>query len=647
MLRLFLAVAIALSSVVFLGGWSSGYADDAKQIMREMRVNAELTQNGDMTIQETWVVDLQNRDKPYRNLYRTFTKDSSKAGEIKDLSVYDEDQGVQYSFKGDVDPTADDSSSFQDVCYIHNSGNETELGWFMPGIKSGTRTFRVSYTICNVVHLYSDTAELYYKFLPDQFGLPVTKLTGTLTFPDGAEKKDLLAWLHTTASKGSNISIDSGKQISFTAVNIPKETFVETRLLMPTKLFPSSTRKSSESILSSVKAEEMKEAKQQLEKDLAAQRLQHVLGIIDAVVAPIILIVCILLLILQKRKQRRIRVEAPEYTRDIPKGNSPAGIANLFYYYDGIADKEKERMYSSTFLSLAQKGYIRFAGDRKEIEIHLIGDTKNIPLTESEHCFYEIISTVSEAYNGTFTMKQFKEYSKVHFKYIDTGLSGFFTSAKREISQRGYYGPKTKGGAFIAVGVLMAVFAFIVLFATGSQNFLMVYIPLAMLVGGILLIIAGTGKRKLSQKGEYELATWQGLKKYMLEFSRMKEYGIPELPLWEEYLVYASMMGISKQVCKQLKLVYPQVNEESYWNSDGGYLPYVFWRYNRFGNGIYSNEFDLGASLGHAMSDISEAATRLAHPVESSSGSFGGSGGGGGGFSGGGGGFGGGGGGVR
>lgn len=650
--RVLLAIIIALSCTAILGGWTSDYADDSKQIMENLSINATLAENGDMKVNEIWKVDLQDRGKAYRNLYRTFQLDSSKADGITDLTVYDEDQKVQYAFAGDIDPEDASGDEYQNQCYIHNSSDGTEIGWFMPGIDEGVRTFSVTYTIKNLVHVYHDTAELYYKFLPDSFSLPVAKMQGTIEIPSGGEKSSMRAWLHANVSS-SNITINSEKQISFTANEIPKNTYIEVRMLMPVKLFPSSTRKSGESVFSSIQSTELHQAEEYRQQIQAEQQRQYILGIIDAGAAPVILIVCIVLLILVKRKNKRIKVDVPEYTRDIPSGNSPAGIANLFYFYHGIGEQEKNRIFSATMLSLAQKGYIQFQNNSRETIIDITGNSKNLPLTPSEQVFYEILSTVAEKYDNSFTMEQFKKYSQTHFNYIDKKISEFLTESKREIADRGYYRQRPSYlGVFIAAGVLMIILAFAVFIASGSMNSLLVFTPLALILGGILLIIAGATKAKLSQKGEYDFEIWNGLKKYMLEFSRMKEYGIPELTLWEEYLVYATMMGISNEVCKQLKLVYPQLTDSAYWESNPtySYLPYMFW--GHYGYGMQRVGIDFGSMLGNTLGDISSAATRLAHPPTSGSGTFGGGnfgggGFGGGGFSGGGGGFGGGGGGVR
>ena len=48
-------------------------------------------------------------------------------------------------------------------------------------------------------------------------------------------------------------------------------------------------------------------------------------------------------------------------------------------------------------------------------------------------------------------------------------------------------------------------------------------------------------------------------KKYMEDFSLLKDKEIPALIVWEKYLVYATAFKISSKVLKQLKIVYPEI----------------------------------------------------------------------------------------
>ena len=59
-----------------------------------------------------------------------------------------------------------------------------------------------------------------------------------------------------------------------------------------------------------------------------------------------------------------------------------------------------------------------------------------------------------------------------------------------------------------------------------------------------------------------------GLKKYLIEFSKMDTKEIMEVKLWDEYLMFAFLFGIADKVSKQLKNMYPELLEHSDFNFD-------------------------------------------------------------------------------
>ena len=109
---------------------------------------------------------------------------------------------------------------------------------------------------------------------------------------------------------------------------------------------------------------------------------------------------------------------------------------------------------------------------------------------------------------------------------------------------------------------------------------------------------------------------WKGLKHYMEDFSMLDKREVPEITLWEKYLVYATAFGIADKVLKQLKTVYPNLENMTSSNT----YTYMNLMINTNFTSSFSN------SISSAMSSAYTSAT-------ASSGS-----GGGGGFSGGGGG---------
>ena len=59
------------------------------------------------------------------------------------------------------------------------------------------------------------------------------------------------------------------------------------------------------------------------------------------------------------------------------------------------------------------------------------------------------------------------------------------------------------------------------------------------------------------KKKAYQLA---GLKKFLKDFSRIHEREAIEVVLWEDYLIYAQLLGIADEVEEQMENIYPDFN---------------------------------------------------------------------------------------
>ena len=74
-------------------------------------------------------------------------------------------------------------------------------------------------------------------------------------------------------------------------------------------------------------------------------------------------------------------------------------------------------------------------------------------------------------------------------------------------------------------------------------------------------------KEVVSQELHNEAVNLTGLKKYLIEFSRIDKKEPIEVNLWDYYLIYAQIFGIAKEVAKQFEELYPEVYETSEFNS--------------------------------------------------------------------------------
>ena len=93
--------------------------------------------------------------------------------------------------------------------------------------------------------------------------------------------------------------------------------------------------------------------------------------------------------------------------------------------------------------------------------------------------------------------------------------------------------------------------------------FTIVFIPVA-IIFALNAILTGLIAHKINvftQKGTDEKEQWRAFKKYMEDFSLLKDKEVPALVIWEKYLVFATAFGISEKVLKQLKVIYPEITD--------------------------------------------------------------------------------------
>ena len=137
---------------------------------------------------------------------------------------------------------------------------------------------------------------------------------------------------------------------------------------------------------------------------------------------------------------------------------------------------------------------------------------------------------------------------------------------------------------------------------------------------------------KKTYNGALAFKKWKALEKFLKDFGSFADKEVPEIALWEKYLVYATLFGCAKEVSKVMDMCFKEYNmsSESYYDS---------WVTNYYINDLISTA--VRTSIASAQS------AKYASESSSSSGSWSSGSGGGGGFSSGGGSFGGGGGGGR
>lgn len=614
-------------------------------------ISAVLDENGTLTVNETWRVKTSS-EEGYRNLYREIDTFDEKFGKSSDFVFWgakNPSSNTSYPIEPDVENMDDDYeynvSHYKNKSYVIQNGSKYEIGVIIPRLESGeSTTVTFSYLFKDFAGSYADVAELDWKAFSSSFSMYIKKLTMTITMPTSVDYSDLentFAWLHCTAV--SELTLDKNV-VTVTASKIPAGTDVGVHSLVPTSSFTDLKKTSSANKKSSLIAQE--DAWQiEYEKQ---QRLLAILGIVD-IVASIFLVLFSIVLVALSRYFGPYRNKNKEYLREIPSSWTAAGMGEFFYYYKGGAARHAGALLSATMLDLARRDYLDILPDKKSnylISVRAVPQSQKADLRDFEYELMVLLSKVQESCGGAFSMKQFESYAKKNITVVNRQTQAFLKKASAGFNRSKYVSSSNRWQtAGIFFGLVCFLIAFLSVAVFGKY---FAYLLYGGAIAGLISIFGSFKVPKLTPEGEKIHAQTIALRDYMLDFSNLKEYDVPQLVLWEEYLVYATMMGISEKVVKKLKLVYKELQDPHFTGLDYSRGYFFTYMYLASRPHVGTSAFDLGNHMHTAIRN----ANAISHAQQflnnnSHGGGFGGFGGhGGGGFSGGGG-FGGGGGGGR
>ena len=97
--------------------------------------------------------------------------------------------------------------------------------------------------------------------------------------------------------------------------------------------------------------------------------------------------------------------------------------------------------------------------------------------------------------------------------------------------------------------------------------------------------------------GKAEARKLLGFKKFLSDFTLVKERGSREVGLWQDYLVYASLFGIADQVAKELHDIDPKLFEETV-SMDYNRTAWLLWHNNQMATAITNAQVRASQAMG-------------------------------------------------
>ena len=460
----------------------------------EMEIEVALRPDGSAYITQTWMTDTDEGTEFY------LACNDSGYLSITDFSV--SDKNGPYTFVEDWDVGA----SFEEKankCGIVETDNGVELCW---GISEyGQNRYAIEYVLHDLVGAYSDADGFNHRFVDEMSFFP-TDVVLTIRNQDGTPLTDETCDIWAFGYDGqiqfedgairawSESPLKSGRHMTVMVS-------LEKGILSPLRTVEDSFETVKERAFEGSDYDPDATADEEVTGGdllIAGAFLAFIAAIIAAIVAA-----CKKL---RKTKQNK-QMQAVEYFRDAPNN----GNLNVTYELGRSCRLcRDDSLLGAYLLRLISDGSLEPEGegdDPKQVRLRLVRP----PRTEDQYddVFYTVLEAAAGA-DGVLQPDELERYSNKNVK----PLSRFMDSCVREAKQT--------------------------LIRTGCFK------------GAVC-----NGPKDLTQEGKRQLDEILGLKRFLLDFSLIHERGVKETVIWQDYMIYALLLGIADKVAPQIKKLYP------------------------------------------------------------------------------------------
>ena len=483
---------------------------------------------------------------------------------------------------------------------------------------SYARASLITYTLKDLVVVHNDIAEIAHDFIGTDYAEEINNLIIRINLPSSS--KELRIFSHGPLN-GNNRIIDD-KSVEITYKRLPKNNPVDARVVFDKSLVTKATKKSNADGLNKileVEKERANYANKLRESARKREKMLQTLAIIMEILLGIWLIGLIAIVYkFYNKNDKEYRSEFDgKYFRDFPEEYTPSTVSylmnksiNNLSFNAGILDLIRKKAITIEEVTIDKKGLFK----NKQQKDYKLSRNMNFNLdtlsTSEKKLFNLLIGTVG---NGDYViLGDMKEFSKDYdnAKRLISGYDSWRYACESEAETEEFYeNTKKEKTNCILYSLIFIPITFLALLCGSNMGRVLI-----MDLFGILAIIYFSSATKRTKKGNEQYHKWKGLKNFLADFGRLDEKDLPEIKLWERYLVYATMFGLAVKVQNAMKMNLERMN----------YSDNIDFTYLYFDNYYFSNLMTnaVNSSFSSARGTISTH--ELASSSDSSSGGYGG-----------------------
>ena len=577
--------------------------------IKHFYIDATMQENGDMDVQE--LVVMKGTFNGYEVGIEYNTNSIYGASYMDNVSIY----GGSLTNEKDLDINNwnFDFSEFKKVDYAQNGdklkfiesnysdSNNYRLYY---STDNSTTAFLVKYTLKDVGIAHNDCIEINWNFFSTAFRDDVEDLQIRVNYPIKMNREDFSWWFHGPLTGSSDIVDVSANYTSVLAKvkNLDAGTAVDFRTLVPKTGFNAS-------LFSKVNNDDVKENIIESEDAIVAKdnalrkKYRAYFYTIEGLsIGYYVLLIGLWIYVYKKYDKERKPKFVGEYNRE---------------FIDDYNVEVIDYLMNNTITPNAMSASLMNLIYKKNVSVEKLPEQKNNykftlvnrdNLNDTENCLVDFLfKTVGG--NNEFTTKELKSYAS-STKTCNTFMSSYTKWKNKVIEDGKNQGFFDKLPGRYGYGFFMLFLAFIIYFASIVLNVDTFIVNTLIFAAIIFIVYIGTIKRK-SEKGIEHYTRWKAFKKFLNDFGTFDTKELPEIILWERYLVYATIFGLAKKVQKDMNVKIKEIElTDTYYGN----------------NYIFINDFDMTNVISSSLNEAFRGAqtTINREMASSSSGSYGG-----------------------
>lgn len=243
------------------------------------------------------------------------------------------------------------------------------------------------------------------------------------------------------------------------------------------------------------------------------------------------------------------------YYREFPNEDEP----NVLEYL--MKRKSTNLGFSATILNLIAKKVITYEKNTNDNDIVLTLSKENYTGSKAEKIVLSVLFKMVGKDNKCHISK-LKKYGKTTDKArkLLEKIKKFKEETKKEVEEKQYFKQGITSMAYKILVNIHYIFSLFMVYGVfyglelkDTSKQMLEYLILITIISAIYLYIGFKDKNR-TLKGKEEYSKWLAHKRFLKNFSNFDEKDLPEITLWEKYLVTATVLGCADKVQKQMKI---------------------------------------------------------------------------------------------